>query len=440
MRILIVSTFFPPLNSIASLRPYSWAKYWTLAGHDVTILTTEKEPNLTVNLSLNNPGFKVLEIEGFPKFLKKLKRGYRNQSSHSSTEHEKIQSSGWLKKVQQKCIKFFNFFRNKKGIFSSCRMPDFADLWIRPAIKAGRKQPPWDLIISTAGPYAVHIVAAALKRSGHSKRWVADYRDTWSNSCVYPGLFPFNIFEKFLENRLLQQADAITTISDPYATIFKKKYPQKKVITIENGFDPCDLENLDPTPIFPPDSIYRIVHTGTIYNQRNPQPLFEALAKMKQDSKGLLLLKNVEILFVGPNQAEVPEFIQRYDVGDIVKLCGFISRQDALRMQRDAHQLIFLPWNDPKNDGVLTGKLFEYLYSCTPIMAIGANAVEASQRLILEAKAGVILSNADSIKIFLESQLSNPKKDKNSIDADLLKRYDRRLLAMKLLQMGDLLG
>ena len=37
MNILIVSHYFPPGNSIAALRPYSWAKYWSRMGHQVTV-------------------------------------------------------------------------------------------------------------------------------------------------------------------------------------------------------------------------------------------------------------------------------------------------------------------------------------------------------------------------------------------------------------------
>lgn len=45
MKILIVSYYFPPQNSIASLRPYSWAKWWRRAGHDV-----EKIKNFLLNV------------------------------------------------------------------------------------------------------------------------------------------------------------------------------------------------------------------------------------------------------------------------------------------------------------------------------------------------------------------------------------------------------
>jgi hypothetical protein len=56
MKILIISTFFPPQNSVASLRGYSFAKYWTELGHKVTVLTTSKA-TYSHDLNLDNIGF-----------------------------------------------------------------------------------------------------------------------------------------------------------------------------------------------------------------------------------------------------------------------------------------------------------------------------------------------------------------------------------------------
>ena len=41
-KILIISYCFPPLNVIASLRVYSWAKYWSRMGYEVCVLTAKK--------------------------------------------------------------------------------------------------------------------------------------------------------------------------------------------------------------------------------------------------------------------------------------------------------------------------------------------------------------------------------------------------------------
>ena len=61
MQILIVTHYFPPENTIASLRPYSWAKYWTRSGHQVTVLTTQ-EPIAEQNLSLPLPDCEILRV------------------------------------------------------------------------------------------------------------------------------------------------------------------------------------------------------------------------------------------------------------------------------------------------------------------------------------------------------------------------------------------
>lgn len=431
MRILIVSTFFPPQNSIASLRPYSWAKYWSKAGHDVTVITTSKPRDLPYNLNFSTDEFKVIEVDG-PQFTNVIRREY--QASKLAKNHQNV--PGWRQKIKQKLIQFIDAFRNKTGVLNGCRMPDLTDLWIRPALKAARQEPYWDCIVSTAGPYAVHVVACSLKKSGHAGRWVADYRDNWSDSYVYPGLFPFNWLEGILERNLLRHADAITTVSLPYAQLYSSKYCDKKVVCIENGFDVQDLINIDQSPIFPNDGKYRIVHTGTIYNDRKPTGLFEAIALMRNDPESQKLLEKLQVIFVGPNQGDVPKMIQDYGISECVSSLGFVKREDALRMQRDAHALLFVAWNSGK-EGMLTGKIFEYLFSGTPIIGLGKN-LETAQKLILETKAGVVLSEPMELATFLKQHLTNPVKKRINVNEAILKKYGREHLAMKLLKvLGD---
>lgn len=433
MRILIVTTFFPPLNSIASLRPYSWAKYWSASGHDVTVLTTLKQASVQTDLRLPTAAFNVMEIPG-PSFLTGMKKKYQSETS-SPADRARDQPS-WQRRFKNGLYALFENLRHKKGIFNGCRMPDFADLWIRPAIKAVDEQGRWDLVVSTAGPYATHIVAASLKKKGVATRWIADYRDTWSDNYIYPGIFPFNALEAFLERRLLRHADAITTVSQPFADHFQSKYPHVPAHAIENGFDPDDLAALDPAPIFPDDGKYRIVHTGTIYaGKRDPAPLFKALALLREQPDMRALMDRLEVLFVGPNQGNVAALIREHCVERWVKMLGPLPRDHALRMQRDAHLLLFLPWTDTSIDGVLTGKIFEYLFSKTPILAVGSPAPEASQKLIVEGGAGVAFHHTKDIASFLAQQLKAPcTMHKNQLDPNFLNRYNREFLAQKILQ------
>lgn len=431
LRILIVSTYFPPLNSIASLRPYSWAKYWSLAGHDVTVLTTKKDEGIAIDLSVPMNGFAVKEVP-LPRFFYLFKRKYTLSRSRGPDYLTRSGRPGGLKHFLYSA---FNILRHKKGIFNSCRMPDFTDFWIRPALKEIQNDPPWDLVISTAGPYATHIIAASIKKRKQAKAWIADYRDKWSDSIIYPGIFPFNVLEKSVEKRLIRNADLLTTISQPFADSYTLKYPNTKIISIENGFDPCDLHNINPHPIFLRDGKFRIVYTGTVYpDKQDPRPLFQAIVSMSLDPKHKNLLEALEVLFVGHNQGNLQKLINEFGIGCWVKLQNGVSRDDALRMQRDAHALLFLAWNDSSVDGVMTGKIFEYLFSKTPILAIGTQGLEASQQLILEAKAGEVFSHSEELVSYLIKHLRCPVKQKIHVDPNILNRYNRQVLAMKLLE------
>lgn len=433
MRILIITTFFPPLNSIASLRPYSWAKFWTLEGHEVEVLTIEKVQESQVDLNLPNPGFRVFEVPA-PEFLRKLRNAYRSKSQDSGPYELSGAKNTFKDKIKKYIIDIFHYLRYKKGIFNACRMPDFMDLWIRPALKLIRTKGKWDVVVSTAGPYAVHIVAENLKKKGLAGKWIADYRDTWCDNYIYPGMFPFNLIERVLEKKLMRSADVISTVSGPFAKTLSAKYGKDKVCVVENGFDTSDMESLPLEQAFPADGKFRIVHTGSIYlGKRDPSPLFQAVGELNRDPAVGNLLDRLEILFVGPRQANLEELIERHQVGKWVKTLGFVSRDVALRMQRDADMLLFLPWNDRAVDGVLTGKIFEYVFSRTPIMAVGSTALELSQKLILDAKAGYALNNVDEIKSFLKGILEGDKPAKNDLDPNFINHYNRKALAIKLL-------
>jgi glycosyltransferase involved in cell wall biosynthesis len=424
MRILIISPFFPPTNSIASLRPYSWAKYWTLAGHDITILTTEKISNPSLDLHYENPGFALLEIP-LPRFAQSLKQ--KNQTPNKTTQ--KKEKGVWP---------FFQKLRRKTGIFHSCRMPDLTDLWIRPAIHAitSRAVAPFDLIVSSSGPYSSHIVARTLKKQKKGTYWIADFRDRWSDNHIFPGLFPFNLIEKKLESWLMKKADALVTVSDLYAKPFQKKYGKDKVFVIENGFDPEDLSHLPKTPIFLKNEKVRFVYTGSLFcRSQDVSLLFSAISKLSQNP----LLDRLEILFVGPEQNHLTRLIEQYKVTPWVKCLGFVSRETALRMQRDADALLFFPWGKGNNkehpEGVLTGKLFEYLFTQTPLLSIGREQQTAVSELIEKIKRGTIISTEEACKQALMAILGGEKKQEHQDNKDLLAPFHRKYLAEKFLKI-----
>jgi hypothetical protein len=61
---------------------------------------------------------------------------------------------------------------------------------------------------------------------------------------------------------------------------------------------------------------------------------------------------------------------------------GCLSRQDCITMQRDADVLVVMESAAPEADGVLTGKVFEYLATTKPLLLLGPGPQSELYRLI----------------------------------------------------------
>lgn len=416
------------MNSIASLRPYSWAKYWSQQGHDVTVITTQKSTTST-DLQLPLTGFRTIEIP-MPNAFQLLKRSYQTPPK-TEPQPSAAPKSPLKKSLLKQAI---HSFRQSTGIFNACRYPDLTHLWISPAWKALAKEGSWDLVISTCGPYPVHLLAYKLKKKRLAAKWIADYRDLWVGNHFYPGIWPFISLEKYLEKKISLTADLMTTVSTPLASQLQQRYPHASVAVVENGFDPCDLSDLSLECVFPNDGKCRIVYTGSIYSTQNPEPLFQAIQLLSASSDSHLL-DRLEVIFTGNTRSLIDPLINQYKVSPWVVHQGKTSRETSLRMQRDAHFLLFLP--HAGEEGILSGKLFEYLYSRTPMICLGASDLNDVQKLIISQNVGESLgSNINMISSFLKKQLqSNVPRTRVNPDPHFLSSFSRQHLAQSLLDL-----
>ncbi len=427
MKILIITHYFPPLSCIASFRPYSWYKYWSGMGHDVTVLTTKKNKNGN-NLNLDYSGLGA--IEEIPnksyQFLSKINTKNLNSGINGKNKCQNF----------KKNKNFILNFMNNRGIVSwDARFPNIHDCWYKDAYKAVSSRK-WDLAVSTFAPYVAHLIAYRLKTGGNTKFWIADYRDLWTQSHMFKGLFPFSMLEEYWERKINNAADIVTTVSEPLAIQIREKYKLNNVRVIENGFDSDDLKNIPEEPYWS-DGKIRLVYTGTIYEaKRDPSPLFEAVMRIAE-SGFANLLDNFEIIFAGV-AGNLYQLVNKYNVQKWVKYYGLVKREDALRMQRDANGLIFLEFDGAS--GILTGKLFEYLFSGTIILGIGISGQEGSPGKIIEdAEAGLALGkDADKIMETLISIIDGKINRKVAPKIEILQNYTREYQAKRMLKLMDI--
>jgi len=310
-------------------------------------------------------------------------------------------------------------------------MPDITDLWVRPALAQIIPQGHWDLVVSTSGPYTVHKIAHQLKRRGLASRWIADFRDLWSDNQIFPGLFPFTLLERYQERQLMRAADIITTVTPGLHQTLGNKHGVQKTHLIENGIDFTDFDQLDPAPYFSQDGKFRLVHTGTIYQGYDPSPLFKAV----QELKGHPTLDKLEIVFAGVN-GNLPQEVEQRKIGANVKFISQVKREEALRMQRDASALLFLPWENIEANGIWSGKIFEYFYWNKPIVAVGGSSPNATIRLSDEL---IIPHNfcqdVTKIKAYLTRSIDNYQPPAKHAIPSGMQKYSRKSLSKKMLDL-----
>jgi glycosyltransferase involved in cell wall biosynthesis len=266
--------------------------------------------------------------------------------------------------------------------------PDSSNGWTRFAVEAItqlKERMSIDAILTTSPPITCNLIGAQAKQI-LGVPWLADFRDLWSQDTSARNngnnsLFHF--FDRRLEARILNQADALVTVSGPWAERLQRRVPKTKVQWITNAYDPEDFAFL-PVPL---TRSFSITYTGLLYEgKRDPTPLLEVLSELIE--AGILLRSDVDVRFYGAPESWLIEIVRKYGLEDVVKINAMVKREEALRLQAESQMLLLLGWHDPNERGQHTGKLFEYLGSKRPILGVSGYRGVMSE-VLEETGAGV---------------------------------------------------
>jgi len=375
-KVLVITYHFPPRPSVASLRMGGLAKYLPEYGWEPTIITA-KLPGTP------DPRYHVTETEDCDILLEWKKRlglsadkTFREQLGQTDKNDTIVDG---LLHIAKEILAY----------------PDYNKNWYKYVIPVARetlKTGEYNAILSSAGPYTSHIIAHELKKE-FGIPWIADFRDLWTQNPYFSYGRTRNFFEKRLELSTLSNADVITTISPPLAKDLTSLHT-KSAYSIPNGFDP-ELQN----PGVPVSEKFTITYTGRLYREkRDPEPLFRTLRKLIDRKK--IQPQDIEINFWGPFEPWVKNQITTYDLDMIVHLHDSIPRNDAIEEQWRSQILLLLSWNNPHEEGVMTGKLFEYLAARRPILSLGYPR-GAIKKLLSETNTGIIPETDEDLEKFL---------------------------------------
>ncbi|HEX9744596.1 MAG TPA: glycosyltransferase [bacterium] len=309
---------------------------------------------------------------------------------------------------------------------SAFLIPDPKIGWFLPAMKKAReifRKYKIDLILSTSPEATDHVIARALARE-LKVPWVMDFRDPWTTS-LYSIKRPYwaKRKEEELELSCLIEASAISVVQPRYMDEYIDKYPildshSDKFHVLPNGFDPGDIEKIDPRKF----SRWTLVYTGSISYPRNPEPFLRGWKLACEKSSEFK--NNAGCLFMGEFNSRFHEMAPGF-IAQGLETEGFKERGDVYSAQLGSGALLLL------SEGYVTGKAYEYLAAKKPILAItdGTDLAE----LVLRSRSGAVISPskinkiADTLITLYENRNVSFEPDK-----DFLAKYDRRKITADL--------
>jgi len=268
-------------------------------------------------------------------------------------------------------------------------IPDARKFWIRPSVKFLKQylaDNPVDAIISTGPPHSMHLIAAKVHRATGIP-WIADFRDPWTNIDFYRDLRLTSWADKKhhkLELNVLNNASKVVTVTWRSRDEFRTLCGRDDIIVIPNGFDDEDFP-VDQRGAL--DKDFTIVHIGSMNKDRNPEVFWKATQKALAESPGLA--SKLKIRLVGPVDFSVRLSVEQFDLQSYTEFVEFIPHDEAVKLQQQAQINLLVINNSPNARTIIPGKLYEYLGSGRPLLAVGPKDSD-SAKVIEMTKGGVV--------------------------------------------------
>ena len=275
-------------------------------------------------------------------------------------------------------------------------LPDARVGWVPYAVRAGRgvlrrahlEGRPFAAVVTSGPPHSVHLTGLRLQRSGTP--WVADFRDPWTAINFYddlPMTAAARALDRRFERRVLRAADAVTTVSPTWARLLERTAGLEPgaVRVVHNG---VDLEDVPDTPEPVRADAFSLVHVGSLYATRDPRVVWRAVRRLrKRGEVGRLVVR-----LIGKTDGAVRASARTS--GASVEAVPYVRHAEAVLEQARAGLLLLSIERFPADDGMVTGKLYEYLASGRPVLGVGPTEGDAAA-LLAETGAGTMHGRDD---------------------------------------------
>lgn len=395
-KVLIITYYWPPASSPGVQRFLKFCKYLHEFGWEPYILTVKNGsyPSHDESLLKDVP-------EGIKVFRTKTREPFEIYNKLTGKKGKSI-SVGLIDMESTSFIKRLAMY-----IRANFFIPDARKGWNRFAKKEAKKiikQEGIDTVVTTGPPHSTHLVGLYLKKHTGIP-WLADLRDPWTN-VYYNEYFPRTKKtcrkDKKLEDQVLQTADHVTVVSPGLKKEFEGR--TQNISVIYNGFDEQDVCEKGQLKT----DRFTLAFIGNFIPTENISAIWKAIMELKSEIMGFSDF--FRLCLTGNIDGGVIQSLERYTIADLAIVRSYVDHDEATKMMAEANMLLFVVPRSKNNKLIITGKLFEYIASGTPILSIGP-------------------VNGDASKILEETGRDKmaPFNGKNAIKMTILKYYKKWL-------------
>lgn len=357
VKVLIITYYWPPAGGPGVQRWLKFVKYLPDYKVEPIVYCPENPSYPIIDANLEQEISKHLTVLKLP-----IKEPYKFANLLSKKSSKTISSGVIPKEGNQSFIeKLLLYIRGNFFI------PDARKTWVKPSVKYLSEyiqKHNIETIITTGPPHSIHLIGLALKQRLGVK-WLADFRDPWTTIGYHKQLKLSKSSKdkhKGLELEVLNTADQIIVTSETTQKEFVLK-TNKPINVITNGYDNHNVLRPDK------DSKFTLSHIGSLLSERNPKALWKALQELIGENEEFK--QNFQLKLIGVLSDDVLESIYAHDLKSFVNIIVYVSHEEALKAQMQSRVLLLIEIDSEDTKAIIPGKLFEYMASETPILAIG---------------------------------------------------------------------
>ena len=417
-KILVITYYWPPSGGAGVQRWLKFVKYLPQFCVEPIVLTVDPE-----YASYAQTDFSLLK-EVSPETEVYCTKSFELYQVYSRLSKKKeIPYGGFANETKPSLFQKFSRF-----VRGNLFLPDPRRGWNRYAEKKACKiitAYQIDTVITTGPPHSTHLIGLKLqKKTG--VRWIADLRDPWTDIYYYKQFFHTSLARKIdrkLERTVVEKADYLITVSKDVLRLFNQKTDlelEDKSAVLPNGFDETDFELKD---VFFDDK-FTITYTGTISETYDISGFIQALKQLTEED-----LDQLRIRFVGKVPSVILNRIKNELPNLHFELTGYVDHQKSVEYLLNSSMLLLVIPKVENNEGILTGKFFEYLASKKPVLAIGPLNGDLAA-IIKETQCGEIFdySDADQMAGFVRGFLNRER----CLKSENIEKYSRKELTGEL--------